>query len=118
MNRVTLLLILVAAMAGAASADVVTLANGDRITGAIVKADATALTLKTKAMGDVTIAMAEIATIQSDQPVGDAERLHGAHHLIHGKSLRMEGGPVQAGPGRAGICPSDSPFRHRRGWRR
>ena len=69
MNRVTMLLILVAALAGAASADVVTLANGDRITGAIVKADATALTLKTKAMGDVTIAMTEIATIQSDQPL-------------------------------------------------
>lgn len=41
-----------------------------------------------------------------------------ADALIHGKSLRMEGGPVQAGPGRAGICPSDCPCRHRRGWRR
>ena len=41
-----------------------------------------------------------------------------ADALIHGKSLRMEGGPVQAGPGRAGICPSDCPCRRRRGWRR
>ena len=41
-----------------------------------------------------------------------------ADALIHGKSLRLEGGPVQAGPGRAGICPSDCPCRHRRGWRR
>ncbi|HQK88813.1 MAG TPA: DUF481 domain-containing protein, partial [Acidobacteriota bacterium] len=69
MKRFVLILITVAALAGAASADIVTLANGDRITGAVVKADATALTLKTKAMGDVTIAMAEIATIQSDQPL-------------------------------------------------
>lgn len=41
-----------------------------------------------------------------------------ADALIHGKSLRMEGGPVETGPGRAGICPSDCPCRHRRGWRR
>lgn len=41
-----------------------------------------------------------------------------ADALIHGKSLRMEGGPVQTGPGRVGICPSDCPCRHRRGWRR
>ncbi|HAL91791.1 MAG TPA: hypothetical protein DCM68_02045 [Verrucomicrobia bacterium] len=36
-----------------------------------------------------------------------------ADALIHGKSLRLEGGPVQAGPARAGICPRDCPCRHR-----
>jgi putative salt-induced outer membrane protein YdiY len=69
MNRVVLLPILFAALAAAAAADVISLSNGDRITGAVVKADARALTLKTKAMGDVTIAMAEIVAIQSDQPL-------------------------------------------------
>lgn len=69
MKRIMLIFVAAVALAGAASADVVTLANGDRITGAIVKADATVLTLKTKAMGAVTIAMAEIAAIQSDLPL-------------------------------------------------
>ncbi len=69
MNRVVLLLILITALTAAASADVITLVNGDRITGTIVKADVAALTMKTKAMGDVTIAAAEIAAIQSDQPL-------------------------------------------------
>jgi len=41
-----------------------------------------------------------------------------ADALIHGKSLRMEGGPVQAGSGRAGVCPRDCPCRRRRGWQR
>ena len=38
-----------------------------------------------------------------------------ADALVHGKSLKLEGGPVQAGPGRAGICPRDCPCRHRNG---
>ena len=38
-----------------------------------------------------------------------------ADALVHGKSLKLEGGPVQAGPGRAGICPRDCPCRRRKG---
>ena len=38
-----------------------------------------------------------------------------ADALVHGKSLKLEGGPVQAGPGRAGVCPRDCPCRHRKG---
>ena len=38
-----------------------------------------------------------------------------ADALIHGKSLKLEGGPVKAGTGRAGVCPRDCPCRHRKG---
>ena len=38
-----------------------------------------------------------------------------ADALIHGKCLRLEGGPVQTGPSRAGVCPRDCPCRHRQG---
>ena len=38
-----------------------------------------------------------------------------ADALVHGKSLKLEGGPVQAGPGRAGICPRDCPCRRQKG---
>ncbi len=40
-----------------------------------------------------------------------------ADALVHGKCLRLEGGPVQAGPGRAGVCPRDCPCRRRKGRR-
>ena len=38
-----------------------------------------------------------------------------ADALIHGKSLKLEGGPVRAGSGRAGVCPRDCPCRRRKG---
>ena len=38
-----------------------------------------------------------------------------ADALVHGKSLKLAGGPVQAGPGRAGTCPRDCPCRRRKG---
>lgn len=37
-----------------------------------------------------------------------------ADALVHGKCLRLEGGPVLPGPGRTGVCPRDCPCRHRR----
>ena len=39
-----------------------------------------------------------------------------ADALVHGKSLRLEGGPVQARAGRTGVCPRDCPCRHRKGY--
>ena len=68
MKRNLLLLVTLAALGATAAADVVTFKNGDRLTGAIVKADDKTLVLETKAMGPVSIAMAEVDTIQSDQP--------------------------------------------------
>ncbi len=48
-------------------ADQVTLKNGDRLTGTIVKSDGKTLVLHTKAAGDVTIKFGEIQGITSDQ---------------------------------------------------
>ena len=36
-----------------------------------------------------------------------------ADALIHGKCLRLEGGPVLPGQGRAGVCPRDCPCRRK-----
>ena len=36
-----------------------------------------------------------------------------ADALVHGKCLRLAGGPVHPGPGRAGVGPRDCPCRHR-----
>ncbi len=50
-------------------ADQVSLKNGDRMTGTIVKSDAKTLVLKTEAAGDVTFQWAAIDTITSEKPL-------------------------------------------------
>ena len=51
----------------ALAADQVTLKNGDRLTGTVVKGDGTTLVLHTDALGDVTIQFAAIQDIKTDQ---------------------------------------------------
>jgi len=50
-------------------ADQVTLKNGDRITGTVVKADGKNLVLKGDFVGEVTIALENVVTITSEKPV-------------------------------------------------
>jgi putative salt-induced outer membrane protein YdiY len=54
---------------GVAWADQVTLRNGDRITGAIVKKDEKTLEIKTESMGTVTIPWDQVESIRSDAPL-------------------------------------------------
>ena len=62
-----LLMITLFALSSAALADQVTLKNGDRLTGKVVKSDGKVLLLHTEAAGDVTIKFDEIQGISSDQ---------------------------------------------------
>ena len=50
-------------------ADQITMKDGDRITGAIVKKDGDSVTIKSKNFGTVTLKWAEVATVKSDQPL-------------------------------------------------
>ena len=50
-------------------ADVVTLKNGDRITGKVVKKDGDKLTFKGDLTGDITITWAAVAALDTDEPV-------------------------------------------------
>lgn len=59
------LLLFGTAFVGAARADEVTLKNGDRLTGTIIKSDAKTLDIKTEFAGVVTI---QWSAITSDQP--------------------------------------------------
>ncbi len=65
-----LILFVVAVSAINVFADQITLKNGDRITGAIIKSDGTNLTVKTESMGEVTIVWADV------QSVSSSDRLH------------------------------------------
>lgn len=64
-----LLLMTMALLSPALFADQVSLKNGDRLTGTIVKSDAKTLVLKTEAAGDVTFQWSAIDTIISTQPL-------------------------------------------------
>src|ERR1700733_9635195 len=82
-QRKSLLLLMAIFLLGPALfADQVSLKNGDRLTGTIVKSDAKTLVLKTEAAGDVTFQWSAIDTITSTQ------RLH----------VGLVGGQMVVGP--------------------
>ena len=52
-----------------ALADQITLKNGDRLTGKIVKSDGGKLVIKTQLVGDVTVDLAVVTNITTDEPL-------------------------------------------------
>ena len=69
MRRSVLLAVVLSLLAFAARADQVTLKNGDRLTGTIVKSDDKTLVIKTDLAGDVNIQWDAITAIVSAQPL-------------------------------------------------
>jgi putative salt-induced outer membrane protein len=78
----TFLLALVVLSSSSLFADQVTLKNGDRFTGTVVKSDGKTLVLHTDAAGDITIQFAAIQDIKTD-------------HELH---VSMKGGKTAVGP--------------------
>lgn len=66
-NSFFLTLIVFLAISSALFADQITLKNGDRLTGTVVKSDGKTLVLHTDAVGDVTIQFAAIQDIKTDK---------------------------------------------------
>ena len=50
-------------------ADQLTLKNGDRLTGSIVRSDGKTLMVQTQLVGEVTVALADVTSITTDKPV-------------------------------------------------
>ena len=67
--RARVLLVVSLLAAHGVQADQITLKNGDRVTGAIVKKDGKTLTVKTESLGIVTVPWEQVVTIQSDAPL-------------------------------------------------
>lgn len=63
------MLILGAAVVTVLTADQVTLKNGDKITGQIVKKDGATLTLKSEFLGEVTMPWTSVSAVSSDNPL-------------------------------------------------
>jgi hypothetical protein len=84
--RVFLFLSLVS---GLSWADQVTMKNGDRVTGSIVKKDGKTLTIKTTLFGEVTAPWDQVASVQADKPVNvvleDGQKAQGTIATKEGK---------------------------------
>src|ERR1700690_2485546 len=84
-----------------AFADQITMKDGDRITGDIVKKVGDTVTVKSKNFGTVTLKWDDIATVKTDQPLTVA--------LPEGKTVKAnietQGGQIQVGQQR--VSPKD-----------
>lgn len=68
-RKLASLIIISLALAGSALADQITLKNGDRLTGAIVKSDGKTIVFKSDLLGDVSVAVENVTNVTSDKPV-------------------------------------------------
>ena len=69
MRRLLTCTVLLLAFAVQTSADQITLRNGDRVTGKIVKTDGGKLVVTTDLLGDVSVDLAAVTNITTDQPI-------------------------------------------------
>ena len=97
MLRKPLTLIVLIGLSSALFADQITLKNGDRFTGKVVKSDGKTLVLHTDAAGDVTVKFSEIQEIKTD------EQLH-----VTTKDGKTVVGPVTASDGKVEIATKTS----------
>ena len=82
-----------------AFADQITLKNGDRISGVVVKSDGKVLVFKSDLIGSLTIALADVTELQSDKPVyvglNDGRTVLGILRSNHDQTeIQSTGGPV------------------------
>ncbi len=98
------LLLVMMVLAASAFADQVTLKNGDRITGTIVKSDGKKLTVKTESMGEVTIDWTAVQTLSSSDRLHiglkNGQQLDGPVTTVSGNlEVQTKSGPVTTAPG-------------------
>ncbi len=98
----------------ALATDQITLKNGDKISGTVVKGDGATITLHTDALGDVVIQTAAIQEIKTDQELHvttkDGKTAVGPVSTTDGKIVvtTKTSGTVQAAPGDVTIVRNDA----------
>jgi putative salt-induced outer membrane protein YdiY len=110
--RIALFLLAFALLTGQAFADQITLKNGDRVTGQLIRADGKNLVIKSDLIGEVTVALANIDAITADKEVyvvlADGRTVHGTI-ATSGDSveIRSSAGPVQVSRAQVQLIRSD-----------
>src|SRR6476620_4963090 len=87
------------------AADQVTLKNGDRLTGSIVRSDGKTLVLKTDLAGEVTITLADITNLTTDKTVYVA--LGNGQTVLGLVTTKDESGEIKASSGSVSINRGD-----------
>lgn len=82
-------------VAGLCFADTVTLKNGDKITGKVVKKDGDKLTFKGDLVGEITMSWAAVATLATDEPI--TVELPGGKTVLGQVATEQEKVAVKAG---------------------
>jgi len=91
--------------AHAAFADQITLKNGDRLSGAIVKNDGKNLTMKSELAGEVTVAWAAITSVSATGPLYVG--LKDGKTVVGAISTQAEGGKLEIATKDAGVVTAD-----------
>ncbi len=76
----------------------VSLKNGDRVTGKIVKKDGDSLLIKTDLMGDITLKWADVTELKSDEPL----------YVVLPGDMTVKG-PVAVNAGKVEVCSQNAP---------
>lgn len=108
-----IVLTLVLLLSSAALADQVTLKNGDRLTGIIVKSDGKDLVLHTEAGGDITLKFDAIQEIKTDEPLHvtlkNKKTAVGPVTTSNGNlEIATKSGTVEAAPGDVTLIRNDA----------
>ena len=103
-NTPLLVVLFIAVCCSAAFADQITLKNGDRITGRVIKSDGKTLTFNGQYVGEFTVALDNIAKITSDKPLyvglSDGRTVVGVVKADADRTeIRSSTGPVTAARG-------------------
>lgn len=97
MCRQSLFALVVFFFAIAAHADQITLKNGDRLTGSVVKSDGKTVTLKTDALGSVDISLDAVQTLSTDKPLfvqsSSAKQTYSGTVTMQGDSVLVQSQP-------------------------
>lgn len=92
-------------LSATARADQITLKDGDRVTGELIKKDGDTLTVKSKNFGTVTLKWADIQVIETDQPLNV---VLAGDRVVKGSLRSQEGQIVVIGPASPGnVMPGD-----------
>lgn len=90
MRNIISLTIFLLLLATPAIADQITLKNGDRLTGKILKSDGDKLVMKTELLGEVSVDMSSVTRITSEEPLyvtlADGRTVSGVMNVAGGKA--------------------------------
>src|SRR5260370_28637271 len=120
MSRVFVCTVAAVLVAAAGLGDEITMKDGDRITGSVVKKDGDAVTIKSKNFGEVKLKWSDVAEIKTDQPLNVVLGDRTVKATIQSQGTQLQVGEQSVTPGEITAVRNDDEqkiyerFRHPR----